>query len=106
MKQAPSKQKPSATPTKTETKPAQNAKQATPAKAETKPAQNAKQATPAADKPLDKKQLFINSIKESVSVGDLKTLYPKASNVKMQKRKVGKDKASIQYVSKLCHFSF
>lgn len=77
----------------------------TPAKAETKPAQNAKQATPAGDKPLDKKQLFINSIKESVSVGDLKTLYPKAKNVKMQKRQVGKDKKNIQYVSQFPRFS-
>lgn len=71
----------------------------TPVKSETKPAQNTKQATPAADKPLDKTQLFINSIKESASVSDLKALYPKAKTVKIQKRKVGPNKKTIQYVS-------
>ncbi len=81
----PSKQKPSSTPTKPEAKPAQKPKQ------ETTP----KPSTPAADKPLNKNQLFINSIKESVSVSDMKSLYPKASSVKMQKRKVGPNK-SIQ----------
>jgi hypothetical protein len=81
LKQAtptPSKQKPSATPTKSEAKPTT--------------------ATPAADKPLNKSQFFINSIKESVSVSDLKALYPKASTVKMQKRKVGPNHKVIQYV--------
>ncbi|CAF0978455.1 unnamed protein product [Adineta steineri] len=75
---APAKQKSPATPAPSKQKPA-----TPPAKSETKP------ATPAADKPLDKKQLFINSIKESVSVSDMKALYPKAKTVKMQKRKVG-----------------
>ena len=68
----------------------------TPAKSETKSAPNPKPATPAADKPLNKTQLFINSIKESVSVSDLKALYPKATTVKMQKRKVGPNKRFIQ----------
>lgn len=55
------------------------------------------QATPAADKPLDKTQLFINSIKESVSVSEMKALYPKSKSIKMQKRKVGPTKKSIQF---------
>jgi len=57
----------------------------------------AKPSTPAGDKPLDKKQLFINSIKESVSVSEMKTLYPKAKAVKMQKRKVGPNHKVIQF---------
>jgi hypothetical protein len=69
----------------------------TPEKSETKPTQNTKQTTPAANKQFDKTQLFINSIKESASVSDLKALYPKSKNVKMQKRKVGPNKF-IQYV--------
>jgi RNA recognition motif-containing protein len=71
---------------------------ATPAKqkAASTPASDAK-AAPAADKPLDKTQLFINSIKESVSVSELKTLYPKSKSIKMQKRKVGPTKKSIQF---------
>ena len=72
--------------------PAAGKQKAAPAKAETKPAANNKPATPAADKPLNKTQLFINSIKESVSVSDVKTLYPKATTVKLQKRKVGPNK--------------
>jgi hypothetical protein len=64
-----------------------------------KPAANNKAATPAsADKPLNKLQLFINSIKESVSVSEMKTLYPKAKTVKMQKRKVGPSQKAIQCV--------
>ena len=66
------------------------------AKPETKPAANSKPATPAADKPLNKTQLFINSIKESVSVSDVKALYPKAKAVKMQKRKVGPNHKVVQ----------
>jgi len=41
------------------------------------------------DQPIDKKQLYISSIKESVSVSEMKKLYPKAKFVKLQKRKVG-----------------
>ena len=85
------KQKAATTPTPPKQKAA-----TTPAKSETKPAQNAKATTPAADKPLDKTQLFINSIKESVSVSDVKALYPKAKSVKMQKRKVGPNQKNIQ----------
>ena len=78
-------------------------KPSTPAKSETKPAQNAKQATPAAEKEFDKTQLFINSIKESVTISELKALYPKAKGHKLQKRKVGPNK-HIQYV--ITNFSF
>jgi FtsZ-interacting cell division protein YlmF len=88
----PSKQKPSTTPTKSETKPKQETA--------------TKQSTPAADKPLNKIQLFINSIKESVSVSDMKALYPKAKIVKMQKRKVGPNHKVIQYVSIFLSFLF
>lgn len=66
---------------------------ATPVKTEAK--QGAKPAA-AADKPLNKTQLFINSIKESVSVSELKSLYPKAKTVKMQKRKVGPNHKVVQ----------
>ncbi|CAF4331490.1 unnamed protein product, partial [Rotaria sordida] len=67
----------------------------TPTKSETKP----KQETPIsnANKPLNKTQLFINSIKESVSVSDMKELYPKAKSIKMQKRKVGPNRKVIQF---------
>jgi len=58
---------------------------------------NNKPSTSVGDKPVDKAQLFINSIKESVSVSDLKTLYPKAKLVKMQKRKVGPNHKVIQF---------
>ncbi len=65
----PSKQKPTPTPTKSESKP-----------------------IPSTDKPRSKTQLFIDSIKESISVSDMKTLYPKSTSVKLQKRKAGPNK--------------
>jgi len=62
---------------------------------------NVKQAkvssTSTTDKPFDKKQLFINSIKESVSVSEMKTLYPKAQSIKMKKRKVGPNHKVVQF---------
>ncbi|CAF4110223.1 unnamed protein product, partial [Rotaria magnacalcarata] len=88
----PTKQKPSSTPTKA----APIAKQETPKPKET-PKKQETPKTPAADKPLNKTQLFINSIKESVSVSDMKSLYPKAKLVKMQKRKVGPNNKLIQF---------
>jgi nucleolin len=86
------KQKPSSTPTPTKQKPS-----STPTKTETKPTENTKQETSNANKTLNKTQLFINSIKESVSVSDVKTLYPKAKSVKMQKRKVGPNHKVVQF---------
>lgn len=68
-------------------------KASTPAKTETKQGNKAA----AGEKSLNKTQLFINSIKESVSVSELKSLYPKAKSVKMQKRKVGPNKKFVQF---------
>ena len=48
------------------------------------------------NKPLDKTQLFINSIKESISVSDMKSLYPKSTSVKLQKRKGGPNNKTMQ----------
>lgn len=48
------------------------------------------------DKLLNKKQLFINSIKESVTVSDLKGLYPKSTSIKMKKRKAGRLRKLVQ----------
>ncbi|CAF5186081.1 unnamed protein product, partial [Rotaria magnacalcarata] len=48
------------------------------------------------NKPLDKLRLYINSIKESITVSDMKALYPKAKFVKMQKRKVGPNHKIMQ----------
>ncbi|CAF1631301.1 unnamed protein product, partial [Didymodactylos carnosus] len=45
---------------------------------------------------LDKKQLYISPIKETVTVSQMKQLYPKSKFVKLQKRKVGKNKV-IQF---------
>ena len=88
------KQKPASTPAKSDAKPTENS-----GKPATKADTNNKSSTPAADKPLNKTQLYINSIKESVSVSDLKALYPKAKSVKMQKRKVGPNHKVVQYVT-------
>jgi RNA recognition motif-containing protein len=70
-----------------------DSKASTPAKTETKQGNKAG----AGEKSLNKTQLFINSIKESVSVSELKSLYPKAKSVKMQKRKVGPNKKFVQF---------
>ncbi|CAF2885668.1 unnamed protein product [Rotaria sp. Silwood2] len=77
----PSKQKLSVTSTKTETK------QKTPNKQST---QTTKQETSTANanKSLNKIQLFINSIKESVNIPEMKELYPKATSIKMQKTNI------------------
>ena len=48
------------------------------------------------NRPLDKTQLYISSIKQSISVSDIKSLYPKAKAVKMKKRKIGQDRKIMQ----------
>lgn len=96
----PNKQKTETTPAKKESKAPQKAqtesKPSTPAKTENKATPNNKPATPPAEKALNKTQLFINSIKESVTVAEVKSLYPKAKSVSMKKRKVGPSQKMIQ----------
>ncbi len=84
------KQPSSATTTPSKQKPTQvpNQQKSTP--------QTFKQETSSANKPLDKSQLYINSIKESITVSDMKSIYPKAKSVKMQKRKVGPNHKIMQ----------
>ncbi len=55
-----------------------------------------KQSTPSTNKSLSKTKLYINSIKESITVSDMKSLYPKATSVKLQKRKVGPNRKIMQ----------
>ena len=88
MKQSPST---SSTPTKQKGNEASN-------KQKSKPA-TPKQEGTSTNKPLNKSQLYINPLKESITVDDLKSLYPKAKFVKMQKRKIGPERKPIQYAS-------
>lgn len=74
-----------------------------PAKQETKSAQASKpteasnsSVQAAGDKTLIKTQLYINLIKPSVSVADVKALYPNATNVRLKKRKVGLNRDVVQ----------
>ena len=54
---------------------------------------------------LNKTQLYISSIKQSVTVSDMKSLYPKAKAIKMKKKKVGQDRKIMQQVSFIYCFS-
>ena len=55
-----------------------------------------KQETTSANKTLTKNQLYINPIKDGITSDNLKSLYPKAKIVKMQKRKVGPERKLTQ----------
>jgi len=59
-------------------------------------AQSAKQPTSSADKTVNKTQLYINPLKTTVTVNDLKSLYPKSKHIKLKKRKFGPNQETKQ----------